>query len=386
MATIGIALGVAALIIVMSVMNGFQKEVRDRMLNVLSHLELVVGDPDTESLGKAQSILSARPEVTGSAPFVLGQAMSIRGDEMRGVLVRGVDPTREPEVTPILSRLEAGELSALGKRRFGVVIGRELAISRGIGVGQALTLVTADSASGPTGLLPRMKAFEVVGIFSSGHYEYDSSLVFISQQDAAAFFRAQAVYGVRARLQDMYAAPLLASEISAQLPMGMLVRDWTRENRNWFAAVQLEKRMMFIILTLIIAVAAFNLVSMLVMTVMDKRSDIAILRTLGAQRNSILAIFVLQGATLGVIGVLMGLILGVAGALNIGEIVATVEAWFGFQVLPQGIYLINQLPSDLRISDVTQVGLVSLGLSLLSTVYPSWKAASLDPAEALRHD
>jgi len=386
MATIGIALGVAALIIVMSVMNGFQKEVRDRMLNVLSHLELVVGDPDTESLGKAQSILSARPEVTGSAPFVLGQAMSIRGDEMRGVLVRGVDPTREPEVTPILSRLDAGELSALGKRRFGVVIGRELAISRGIGVGQALTLVTADSASGPTGLLPRMKAFEVVGIFSSGHYEYDSSLVFISQQDAAAFFRAQAVYGVRARLQDMYAAPLLASEISAQLPMGMLVRDWTRENRNWFAAVQLEKRMMFIILTLIIAVAAFNLVSMLVMTVMDKRSDIAILRTLGAQRNSILAIFVLQGATLGVIGVLMGLILGVAGALNIGEIVATVEAWFGFQVLPQGIYLINQLPSDLRISDVTQVGLVSLGLSLLSTVYPSWKAASLDPAEALRHD
>ena len=210
--------------------------------------------------------------------------------------------------------------------------------------------------------------------------------MFISQQDAAAFFRAQAVYGVRARLQDMYAAPMLASEISAQLPMGMLVRDWTRENRNWFAAVQLEKRMMFIILTLIIAVAAFNLVSMLVMTVMDKRSDIAILRTLGAQRNSILAIFVIQGATLGVIGVLMGLILGVAGALNIGEIVATVEAWFGFQVLPQGIYLINQLPSDLRISDVTQVGLVSLGLSLLSTVYPSWKAASLDPAEALRHD
>jgi len=386
MATIGIALGVAALIIVMSVMNGFQKEVRDRMLNVLSHLELVVGDPDDESMRRAQAILTARPEVTGWAPFVLGQAMSIRGDEMRGVLVRGIDPTREPEVTPVLSRLDAGELSALGERRFGVVIGRELAISRGIGVGQALTLVTADSASGPTGLLPRMKAFEVVGIFSSGHYEYDSSLVFISQQDAAAFFRAQAVYGVRARLQDMYAAPMLASEISAQLPMGMLVRDWTRENRNWFAAVQLEKRMMFIILTLIIAVAAFNLVSMLVMTVMDKRSDIAILRTLGAQRNSILAIFVLQGATLGVIGVLMGLILGVAGALNIGEIVATVEAWFGFQVLPQGIYLINQLPSDLRISDVTQVGLVSLGLSLLSTVYPSWKAASLDPAEALRHD
>jgi lipoprotein-releasing system permease protein len=356
------------------------------MLNVLSHLELVVGDPDFESMDKAQSILAARPEVTGSAPFVLGQAMSIRGDEMRGVLVRGVDPIREPEVTPILSRLDAGELSALGQRRFGVVVGRELAISRGIGLGQALTLVTADSASGPTGLLPRMKAFEVVGIFSSGHYEYDSALVFISQQDAAAFFRAQAVYGVRARLQDMYAAPTLASEISVQLPPGMLVRDWTRENRNWFAAVQLEKRMMFIILTLIIAVAAFNLVSMLVMTVMDKRSDIAILRTLGAQRSSILAIFVLQGATLGVIGVLMGLILGVAGALNIGEIVATFEAWFGFQVLPQGIYLINQLPSDLRISDVTQVGMVSLGLSLLSTVYPSWKAASLDPAEALRHD
>jgi lipoprotein-releasing system permease protein len=192
--------------------------------------------------------------------------------------------------------------------------------------------------------------------------------------------------GIRARLDDMQSAPSVSSLVGVQLPAGLVARDWTQENRNWFAAVQLEKRMMFIILTLIIAVAAFNLVSMLVMTVMDKRGDIAILRTLGAQRASILLIFMVQGASLGVLGVLLGLAMGVTGALNIGAWVASLETWFGFQVLPKGIYLINQLPSDLRLQDVVQVGLVSLILSLLATVYPSWRAANTDPAEALRHD
>jgi len=210
--------------------------------------------------------------------------------------------------------------------------------------------------------------------------------VFVHQRDALAFFRGQALVGIRARLDDMQSAPSVSSLVGVQLPAGLVARDWTQENRNWFAAVQLEKRMMFIILTLIIAVAAFNLVSMLVMTVMDKRGDIAILRTLGAQRASILLIFMVQGASLGVLGVLLGLAMGVTGALNIGAWVASLETWFGFQVLPKGIYLINQLPSDLRLQDVVQVGLVSLILSLLATVYPSWRAANTDPAEALRHD
>jgi lipoprotein-releasing system permease protein len=386
MATAGIGLGVAALIIVLSVMNGFQKEVRDRMLGVLSHVEVLALAADADELDAAKSLLAGQPGVLATAPFVVGQAMTVRGDQMKGLMIRGIDPSQEVGVTPALQSLDAGSLTALSERRFGVVIGRELAITMSLSVGDGLSLVTADTAAGPAGILPRMKTFEVVGIFASGHHDYDSALVFIHQQDALAFFRGQALVGLRARLADMQSAPAVSSAVGVQLPSGLVARDWTQENRNWFAAVQLEKRMMFIILTLIIAVAAFNLVSMLVMTVMDKRGDIAILRTLGAQRASILLIFMVQGASLGVLGVLLGLAMGVTGALNIGAWVASLETWFGFQVLPKGIYLINQLPSDLRLHDVVQVGLVSLILSLLATVYPIWRAANTDPAEALRHD
>ncbi|CAM8637695.1 LolE ABC-type transport system, involved in lipoprotein release, permease component [Burkholderiales bacterium] len=386
MATAGIGLGVAALIIVLSVMNGFQKEVRDRMLGVLSHVEVLALAADADELDAAKLLLAGQPGVLATAPFVVGQAMTVRGDQMKGLMIRGIDPSQEVGVTPALQSLDAGSLTALSERRFGVVIGRELAITMSLSVGDGLSLVTADTAAGPAGILPRMKTFEVVGIFASGHHDYDSALVFIHQQDALAFFRGQALVGLRARLADMQSAPAVSSAVGVQLPSGLVARDWTQENRNWFAAVQLEKRMMFIILTLIIAVAAFNLVSMLVMTVMDKRGDIAILRTLGAQRASILLIFMVQGASLGVLGVLLGLAMGVTGALNIGAWVASLETWFGFQVLPKGIYLINQLPSDLRLQDVVQVGLVSLILSLLATVYPSWRAANTDPAEALRHD
>jgi lipoprotein-releasing system permease protein len=386
MATAGIGLGVAALIIVLSVMNGFQKEVRDRMLGVLSHVEVLALAADADEVDAAESLLAGQPGVLATAPFVVGQAMTVRGDQMKGLMIRGIDPAQEVGVTPALQSLDAGALKALSERRFGVVIGRELAITMSLSVGDGLSLVTADTAAGPTGILPRMKTFEVVGIFASGHHDYDSALVFVHQRDALAFFRGQALVGIRARLDDMQSAPSVSSLVGVQLPAGLVARDWTQENRNWFAAVQLEKRMMFIILTLIIAVAAFNLVSMLVMTVMDKRGDIAILRTLGAQRASILLIFMVQGASLGVLGVLLGLAMGVTGALNIGAWVASLETWFGFQVLPKGIYLINQLPSDLRLQDVVQVGLVSLILSLLATVYPSWRAANTDPAEALRHD
>ena len=386
MATAGIGLGVAALIMVLSVMNGFQKEVRDRMLGVLAHVEVLAMAADEEALLTAGQLLAAHPGVLATAPFAMGQAMTVRGDQMKGLMIRGIDPAQEAGVTPALAALDAGSLDGLSLKRFGVVVGRELAISMGLSIGDGLSLVTADTAAGPVGILPRMKTFEVVGIFASGHHDYDSSLVFVHQRDALAFFRGQALVGLRARLADMQEAPNVSIVIGTQLPPGLVARDWTQENRNWFAAVQLEKRMMFIILTLIIAVAAFNLVSMLVMTVMDKRGDIAILRTLGAQRGSILLIFVVQGASLGVLGVLLGLALGVTGALNIGEWVAGLESLFGFQVLPKGIYLINQLPSDLRVNDVIQVGFVSLMLSLLATLYPSWRAANTDPAEALRHD
>ena len=386
MATAGIALGVAALIIVLSVMNGFQKEVRDRMLGVLSHLEVVAPAYEAVDWAAAEAAVQSSPHVRATAPFVVGQAMASRGDQLKGVLVRGVDPTREPAVSPALAALQAGLLTDLQPGEFGMVVGRELASSLGLRIGDSVMLTTADPGAGPMGVLPRMKSFRLVGVFASGHYDYDASLVFVAMDDALRFFRSQASQGIRARLDDMQQAPLASLQIQPSLAAGLVVRDWTFENRNWFAAVQLEKRMMFVILMLIIAVAAFNLVSMLVMTVMDKRADIAILRTLGAQSRSIMAIFVVQGASLGFLGVGLGVVLGVLGAWNIDSIVAVVEQAFGFQVLPKGVYLIDRLPSDLRAEDLWAIVPSAFALSLLATLYPSWRASRLDPAEALRYD
>lgn len=386
LATVGIALGVAALIMVLSVMNGFQMQVRDRMLGVLSHLELVTADGSPQATHVAQQVLARHSEVVATAPFTRGQAMAVRGDRLQGVLVRGIDPAQEPAVSEGLTRLRTGSLAQLGQQRFAAVVGSELASQLGLAQGDPITLVTAEPSAGLTGVLPRMKQFEVVGIFSSGHYEYDSGMVFVAQADASAFFRDQGITGVRARLSDLHRAPWVAAELSAELPATIQVRDWTRENSAWFAAVQLEKRMMFIILVLIIAVAAFNLVSMLVMTVMDKRSDIAILKTLGAQPRSILFIFMIQGASLGLLGVVAGTLLGSLGAWQIDSLVAGLESLIGFQLLPKGIYLIERLPSDLRLSDVLQISLTAMLLSFLATLYPSWQAARVQPAEALRHD
>jgi lipoprotein-releasing system permease protein len=386
LATVGIALGVAALIIVLSVMNGFQKEVRDRMLGVLSHLE-VISLPDRNiDWPSVSQTLSNHPKVLATAPFVVGQAMLSAGDQIRGVMVRGVDPALEPAVSPALKRLVAGRLDALESGAFGLVMGRDLALALNLSLGDSVMVVTADPASGPAGVLPRMKAFKLVALFSSGHFEYDSSLVFVHQADASRFFRNQVTEGLRARLLNMHEAPFVRIELEPKVPAGSILRDWTLENRNWFAAVQIEKRMMFIILMLIIAVAAFNLVSMLVMTVMDKRSDIAILRTVGASRGSVMSIFVIQGAFLGLLGVGFGLLLGVLGAVYIDSVVATLEQAFGFQLLPKGIYLIERLPSDLQWQDVLAIGPTALVLSFLATLYPSWRASVIDPAEALRYD
>jgi lipoprotein-releasing system permease protein len=356
------------------------------MLGVLSHLEVVAPAYEAVDWTAAEAAVQSSPHVRATAPFVVGQAMASRGDQLKGVLVRGVDPRREPAVSPALAALQAGLLTDLQPGEFGMVVGRELASSLGLRIGDSVTLTTADPGAGPMGVLPRMKSFRLVGVFASGHYDYDASLVFVAMDDALRFFRSQASQGIRARLDDMQQAPLASLQIQPSLAAGLVVRDWTFENRNWFAAVQLEKRMMFVILMLIIAVAAFNLVSMLVMTVMDKRADIAILRTLGAQSRSIMAIFVVQGASLGFLGVGLGVVLGVLGAWNIDSIVAVVEQAFGFQVLPKGVYLIDRLPSDLRAEDLWAIVPSAFALSLLATLYPSWRASRLDPAEALRYD
>jgi lipoprotein-releasing system permease protein len=382
----GIALGVAALITVLSVMNGFQKEVRDRMLSVVSHVEVFAGRSPLTDWQRVLADARTHPQVIGGAPYVGGQAMLTVEDSVRGVLVRGVDPALEPQVSDFVENMPRGKLENLAPGEFGVAIGRELADQLFLDVGSRLTLIAPQGTATPAGLVPRLRQLTVVAVFASGHYEYDSNLLLMNIEDAAKLFRVQGVTGVRLKTADMMQAPQVGQDLTRILSGDLYVRDWSAENRNWFAAVQIEKRMMFIILTLIIAVAAFNLVSMLVMTVTDKQSDIAILRTLGASPASIMKIFVVQGASVGLLGTLAGVVLGVLLASNIGQVVAFVEAMFGFQVLPKGIYFINHLPSDLRSNDVFRIGFTACVLSLASTLYPSWRASRVRPAEALRYE
>jgi lipoprotein-releasing system permease protein len=382
----GIALGVAALIIVLSVMNGFQKEVRDRMLSVLAHVEVFAAGAPMLDWRSVLEKAERNPRVVAGAPYVSGQAMLTHDESVRGVLVRGIDPAIEPRVADFAQHMLRGNLDDLKPGSFGVAVGRELANQLLLEPGSKLTLIAPQGTATPAGLVPRLRQLTVVAVFASGHYEYDSSLLLMNLEDAAKLFRVQGVTGVRLKTTDMLQAPQIAAELATSLGSDVYVRDWSSENRNWFAAVQIEKRMMFIILTLIMAVAAFNLVSMLVMTVTDKQSDIAILRTLGATPASVMRIFVVQGASVGLLGTLIGIVFGVVVALNIGDVVAFLEQLFGFQVLPKGIYFINHLPSDLRWHDVSTIGLTACALAFASTLYPSWRASRVRPAEALRYE
>lgn len=384
---LGIALGVAALIIVLSVMNGFQKEVRDRMLGVVAHIEIYAMNggalPDVPGL---IAKVKANPQVVGAAPFIAAQALVARGEDMKGTIVRGIDPALEPEVTDVTSGIRNSALSRLVPGSFGVVPGVELARQLGVREGDAITLIAPSGQVTPAGVVPRLKQFTVVGTFDSGHFEYDSALSMIHQDDAARIFRLEGPTGVRVKLKDLHQAREVAAELQQTLGNEVLIRDWTRQNKTWFAAVQLEKRMMFIILTLIVAVAAFNLVSTLVMNVTDKRADIAILRTLGASPKSIMGIFVVQGAAVGVVGTLAGLLLGLGIACNIDVLVPALEKLLHANFLPQDIYLISRMPSEPLASDIVPVAVISLVLSFLATIYPSWRASRVNPAEALRYE
>ncbi len=383
----GIALGVAALIIVMSVMNGFQKEVRDRMLSVLPHIEIqdIYGSlPDWQVTAK---VIEKDPAVIGTAPYVVGQAIVARDDLMRGVIIRGIDPSQEPHVSDVGRQFKEGNLSTLQSGTFNIAIGNELARMLQVHLGDKVTVVVPQGQVTPAGILPRIKQFKVAGIFEAGHFEFDTTLAFISIDDAMRVFQMEAPTGLRVKIQDMQKAPEVASDLTSLLANEeVIVRDWSKQNKNWFAAVQTEKRMMFLILMLIIAVAAFNLVSTLVMTVTEKHADIAILRTLGASPRSIMKIFIVQGALSGIFGTLIGIGLGTLVALNIDVIVPCIEQMFGFQFLPKNIYLISSLPSDLQWMDVLKIGGTSIVLSFLATLYPSWNAAKINPAEALRYE
>jgi lipoprotein-releasing system permease protein len=383
---LGIALGVAALIIVLSVMNGFQKEVRDRMLSVVAHIELY--DARGGALADWHELATQarrNPAVIGAAPFIPAQALVARGEDMRGAMVRGVVPSEEVAVTPLAASMK-DTFARLTSGSWGVLIGVEMARSLGIREGDSLTVVAPSGQMTPAGVVPRLKQVTVLGVFNAGHYEYDSSLVLMHADDAAKLFRTGGVTGLQLKLKDAQLARRVGNELADSLGSDVIVRDWTHTNRAWFDAVQVEKRMMFIILTLIVAVAAFNLVSTLVMTVTDKRADIAILRTLGASPRSIMAIFMLQGAMSGVLGTLSGLGLGLLVAFNLDVIVPAIEHLLGVSFLPGSIYLISKMPSDPQWGDIMPIAVISLVLSLAATLYPSWRASRVQPAEALRYE
>ena len=384
---LGIALGVAALIIVLSVMNGFQKEVRDRMLSVVSHVEVYQsrGDalPDWQATA-AEARLN--PEVIGASPFIAAQALVARGDDMRGAIVRGISPADEATVTDLAAQLRDTTLAQLTPGCWCVVLGGELARGLGVQVGDKVTIVAPGGQVTPAGVVPRLKQLTLVGTFNAGHYEYDNGLALIHVEDAARLFRVAGPTGVQLRLKDAQQARDVGDELQVRLGPSVRVNDWTRTNRNWFQAVQIEKRLMFIILTLIVAVAAFNLVSTLVMTVTDKQADIAILRTLGASPHSIMAIFMVQGAASGVMGTLAGMALGLSVAFNIDVIVPAIERALHTSFLPSSVYLISRMPSDPQSADIVPVVLISLVLAFLATLYPSWRASRVQPAEALRYE
>jgi lipoprotein-releasing system permease protein len=384
---LGIALGVAALIIVLSVMNGFQKEVRDRMLGVISHIEVFApGGSALPDLAQTLAEVRQNPQVVGAAPFIAAQALLARGEDMKGVLVRGIDPALEGNVTDLAAQLKDSVFPRLISGEFGVVLGGELARAMGVRTGDTVTLIAPSGQVTPAGVVPRLKQMTVVGTFDSGHFEFDSALVLMHQDDAGRIFRLEGPTGIRVKLQNLHRAREVATQLVSSLSGELLVRDWTRQNRTWFAAVQLEKRMMFIILTLIVAVAAFNLVSTLVMTVTDKRADIAILRTLGASPASIMGVFMVQGAMVGVIGTLSGLALGLGVAFNIDVIVPALERLLNASFLPRDIYLISRMPSEPQYADIMPIAVISLVLAFLATLYPSWRASRVNPAEALRYE
>ena len=382
-----IALGVMALIIVLSVMNGFQKEVRDRMLSVLSHAEVynLAG-----SVGNWQDTLGtlkvAESRIVAGAPFVSGQALLSAGAGVQGAMVRGIDPAAEPSVSEIPSAVRMGSVDNLKAGSFGIILGRDLARQLRVGPGDKVTLIVSKGNVTPAGFVPRMKQMTVMGLVDSGHYEFDSTLCVMNVTDAATLFRTGGATGIRLKLSDMNEAPAVVRSIRQHLPSGWYATDWTMQNRTWFAAVQVEKTMMSIILFLIVLVGAFGLVSTLVMTVTEKQSDIAILRTLGASPGSIMRIFMIQGSIVGFTGVAVGVSLGLLIACNLDVIVPFIEGILGVEFLPKEIYFISSMPSDPRASDIVPIAVLSFAMSLIATLYPSWRAARTRPAEALRYE
>ena len=384
---IGIAVGVWALIVVLSVMNGFQEEVRTRILGVASHVQVVGADGRLAGWEEIARSVAQHPRVLASAPFVQAQAMLSAGGAVRGAIVRGILPEMEDRVADLGKHMRAGALGALKPGEFGVVLGADLARALGVFTGDKLALVAPQGLVTPAGVIPRLKQFTVVGIFEAGISDADSGLALVHLRDAQTLYQlGERVSGVRLKLDDLFAARDVSRELSGSLPRDVYAFDWTRSHANFFRAVEIEKRMMFIILALIILVAAINIISTLVVAVTDKQADIAILRTFGAAPGSVMQIFIVQGMVIGLIGTAVGVLTGVVTALNIDVIVPAIENAFNVKFLSKDVYMIPDLPSDLQADDVISVALMALALSFAATLYPSWRAARVNPAAALRYE
>jgi lipoprotein-releasing system permease protein len=384
---LGIAIAVTVLILVLSVVNGFERELQERLLAMTAHANIEGLEGQIDDWRLIEDAAAGNARVRASAPYVSGQALLVFDQQLSGVELRGIDAVAEDNVSGIGATMQEGELGSLAPGDFNIVIGSELASALQVGVGGKVTVTLAQGIVTPAGVMPRTKRFTVSGIYRVGMYEYDRRLAFISVADAQKLYRMrEAVTGVRLAVTDIFAAPEIVREVARATGQVLLVGDWTRRHVNFFRSIQITKSILFVILLLVVAVAAFNIVSTLVMVVRDKQADIAILRTIGARPGSILKIFVTQGSVIGVIGTAAGVVFGILLALNLETLVASLESLFGIKFLAADVYFISDLPSELRLGDVALIGSIALILSLASTVYPSWLASRTAPAEALRYD
>ncbi len=383
---LGIALGVTALITVISVMNGFEQELRTRILGMVAHATVSGADGALADWPAAVREAESDPRVLGAAPYVEREAM-LQAGRVQGALIRGVSPADEPKVSELADKMVEGRLDDLVPGGFGIIVGRDLSLVLGLRVGDPLTVFVPEFSTTPVGVLPQMKRFTVVGIFEAGAQEYDLGLAVIHLQDAQRLLRMGSdVTGVRLKLADMFQAWNVARDLATRMSEAFRVRDWSRDHANFFRAIKTEKTVMFVILSLIVAVAAFNLVSSLVMLVTDKQADIAILRTLGLSPASVMAVFVVQGSLIGVIGIALGVAGGVALTLNLGHVVTGLERVLGFELMPADVYYITGVPTLLRSEDITTTALMAFVLCMLATLYPAWRASRTDPAAALRYE
>jgi len=384
---LGIALGVMALIVVLSVMNGFEKELRERILGVVAHVTIVGEEGGLQDWSKVIDAVADNKDVIGAAPYIHAEGMLTQGSSVSGTVIRGILPAAEGKVSQVGTKMLKGSLDNLHAGEYGIVIGSELAYTLGVDMGDKVTLTVPQASVTPVGILPRLKRFTVVGIFEVGMYEYDSAFAIIHLKDAQRLLRMDdSVTGVRLKLADLFLAPQLARQLQTDFAGRYLVSDWTRQHSNFFRAVQMEKTVMFVILLLIVAVAAFNIVSTLVMMVTDKHSDIAILRTLGMSPGSVMVIFMVQGCIIGVFGTLLGTIGGIILALNVETVVPAIEHIFGIKFLAADVYYITELPSDMQWPDVFRVSSIAFLLTVIATIYPAWRGARTQPAEALRYE